>query len=648
MAATLTDPLLRGNDGAALEKRGDAATYGMLLSRLGWPRALALLSLACASCTPVTSPASGPACGTVMFSREIEISGSEAVDLVLVIDNTPGMERAQQTLMNTLPGVLRALLSGDHDGDGVAENASVRSIHLGVITTDMGTGMNAAGSFAGCQRPSGDDGRIGHVGGDIEVPAFVSFAWDGDLGAVDEAARHVVDVGTDGCVFRQPLEALLKAVTAREPPVSYYDQPNPTFRDATTGEWNAPGHAADAHAGFFRRGAALSVVVMTRGDDCSARDERIFMDTPKSNALWGRDAQLRCTRAQSTLRAIERYTEGLGLRRNSPFSFGMIVGIPEAWETPGDRFPRFDLSDPLLEAVETGDPANPIQDICTPAVGPGADPPRRMLTLFNELSNFASTSIASICSDDYTPAFESAFHPSVIYYGDGSSCLPRAVPRNARGLIDCEITETMAPLRLTDEGIVTHCADVEGRTLIDIVTVNGEPRERCRVVQLTAEEARVVGAAGWWYRDVVSDPDYIRSTCGYSPQTIGFTPRGRPVAGTLVQLECTQRVTGFGFGQACLLGSTPDIGCAAGMVCDPDEDVCNARPVFDAPLECDLIDRVCAITCTTDADCTAGNLDGYVCDLRTNEEVASEEVNASLTPEQRSRVRGVCVNPNCE
>lgn len=582
-----------------------------------------------------------------MLSREFEVSGSEAVDLVLVIDNTPGMERAQQTLMNTLPGVLRALISGDHDGDGVAETASVRSIHLGVITTDMGTGVNAARSFAGCQRPAGDDGRIGLVGGVMRAPSFVAFASDGDLTVVNDAAR-VVDVGTGGCMFRQPLEAVLKAITPTEPVRSYYDLPNPTFRDPVTGALDAPGHASEANAAFFRRGATLSVVVMTNGDDCSARDERIFMDTPEADALWGEDPALRCTSAASTLRAVDRYTEGLGLRRDGAFSFGLIVGIPEAWETDLRRFPRFNLSDPLLDAVETGDPSNPIRDSCTPSVGPGADPPRRMLTLFNELSNFASTSIASICADDYTRAFESAFHPSVISHGDGGYCLPRALPRNAQGLIDCEITETLPPESAAADGFVTHCADVEGRTLIDIVTVNGMSRERCSAAQLTAEEARVVGAAGWWYVDAVSDPEYIRSTCGFAPQTIGFTQRGRPVAGTVVRFECTQRVTGFGFGQACLSVSTPDIGCAAGMVCDPDEDVCNARPVFGAPLECDVIDRICAVTCTTDADCTAGNLDGYVCDLRTNGEVASEEVNAGLTEAQREAVRGVCVNPNCE
>lgn len=645
MAATLTDTLLRGNDGAALEKRGDAATYGMLLSRAALPHALGLLSLLVStSCAPVSPAGAGPACGTVRYAREIEVSGSEAVDLLLVIDNTPGMERAQQTLMSTLTGVLRGMLSGDQDGDGIAEFASVRSIHLGVITTGFGTGIHAASSFAGCQQAEGDDGVIGVVGGRSRMPSFVSLTSDGDLADVDEAVRRVVDVGTQGCAFRQPLEAALKAITPTEAGPNDERVP-PTFRDATTDEWDAPGHASDVHADFFRPGARLSVIVMTQGDDCSARDERIFTDSPEASAQWGGDPRLRCTRAQSTLRGIGRYTEGLG-RRGGPFSMGIIVGIPAAWETPGDRFPRFDLSDPLLEAVETGDPANPIQDICTPSAGPGADPPVRMLALFNDLSRFVPTSIASICSDDYASAL-SMFRYGFAPYSSSGICLPRAIPRNAHGLIDCELTETLPAASMADESFVTHCEDIEARALIDTVTINGIARERCSVRQLTAEEARVVGASGWFYRDVISDRN-IRSSCALTPQTFGYTPRGVPVAGSIVHFECTQRVTGFGFGQACLSGSTPDIGCAAGMVCDPDEDVCNARPVFDAPLECDVIDRVCAITCTTDADCTAGNLDGYVCDLRTNEEVASEEVNASLSAEQRARVRGVCVNPNCE
>jgi len=202
---------------------------------------------------------------------------------------------------------------------------------------------------------------------------------------------------------------------------------------------------------------------------------------------------------------------------------------------------------------------------------------------------------------------------------------------------------------LAEEGFVTHCADVEGREFIDIVTVNGEPRERCSVVQLTTEQARITGAVGWYYRDVVSDPEYLNSVCGITRQTIGFTRRGLPVAGTIVRFECTQTVASFAFGSACLAEDTSVRPCFHGMTCNPASDVCDARRLEDMPpIQCDVIDRICAISCATDADCTAANLDGYLCDVRTNAEAASAEALAGLTEAQRRSIRGVCVNPNCE
>ena len=389
------------------------------------------------ACTP-PEPSVGPACGNSTFTREIEVGWPDAVDLVLVVDNTEGMERAQQTLIETLPGVLHQLLSGDRDGDGIAEAPSVRSIHLGVITTDMGTGVDHLNSFDGCRTPSGDDGLIGASIRASVAPSFLSFSPSDVRAELRAETARAIDVTTRGCIFRQPLEAALKAITPADARDLYWDDPISRFRDPTTGGRDAPGHASTGHAGFFRRDAILSVILMTNGDDCSTRDESIYMDTPEMNARWGSDPRLRCTRGVSTMHPIDRYARGVGGARYfsdwpPPAILGAIVGIPEAWASTAASVPRHDdLSDERMQIVETGDIANPLRDACVSQDGAThADPPRRILELNQALPR--PMSLASICSDDFTPAFRDLLDITWGYVGTG--CLPRALPRDAHGLV---------------------------------------------------------------------------------------------------------------------------------------------------------------------------------------------------------------------
>jgi hypothetical protein len=58
------------------------------------------------------------------------------------------------------------------------------------------------------------------------------------------------------------------------------------------------------------------------------------------------------------------------------------------------------------------------------------------------------------------------------------------------------------------------------------------------------------------------------------------------------------------------------------------------------------VDRLCAVPCENDSDCTTAGLLGYVCDRRLNSVAAGEgidDVPESLRGEQRD----FCVNPTC-
>ena len=445
------------------------------------------------------------------------------------------------------------------------------------------------------------------------------------------------------------MEAALKAITSADESDRYfelYGEDIARFRDPRTGARTAPGHANTAHAGFFRRNAALGIVVMTNGDDCSAGDERIFVDTPENNAEWGSDPRLRCTRAADTLLALERYINGFTRVPTQAFGIGFIVGLPEGWS---DTHRMIDLENPLLQVVETGSVANPIRDVCVSRDGAySADPPRRILSLHNTFSQRTATSIASICDDDFGAAFGAILQPASTGGGDGGGwCFPHSPGRDSRGLANCEVTETLPPESSATLGFVTRCDEVPGRTFLSRVTVHGQARERCRVAQLTYEQAEEVGIAGWVFEDDPTTSPRLQSNCPQAPQSLRFTWRGIPANGSTVRIEYAIPARSRFVGMNCTERSGAT--CSHGMNCDPLQDACNThRSAYSPPLQCDAIERLCAVTCASDADCDAALLDGHVCDLRTYEEAATGDAYEGLTEAQRSAVRGVCVNPNCE
>ena len=86
--------------------------------------------------------------------------GPSEVDLLLVIDNTEGMEGPQNQLVAELPTLVHLLTSSDRDGDGVRELPRANSLHLGVITSDMGSGQQLG--VPTCAPGLGDDGFLRH------------------------------------------------------------------------------------------------------------------------------------------------------------------------------------------------------------------------------------------------------------------------------------------------------------------------------------------------------------------------------------------------------------------------------------------------------------------------------------------------------
>ena len=194
-------------------------------------------------------------------------SPTPALDLLLVIDDSPGLVEAQFALVQALPGVLDAL---------EAETGGALDLHLGVVTTDLGT-LDATGAIGatlgqpgngGCAG-SGDDGALQVFGAPITGAFLVDAPADGgrrrnytgDRATVIQ--QMVTGAGAGGCGFEQPLAAMRRALVH------------------------------PANAGFRRPGAHLAVVLLADEDDCSLLDHGL-VDAARTEL--GPLQSFRCTR----------------------------------------------------------------------------------------------------------------------------------------------------------------------------------------------------------------------------------------------------------------------------------------------------------------------------------------------------------------
>ncbi|MBS1120868.1 MAG: hypothetical protein H6Q90_3096 [Deltaproteobacteria bacterium] len=190
------------------------------------------------------------------------------LDLLFVIDNSAAMDPKQQSFATDFPKFLEQLRAGEDE---------LPNLHLGVVSTDMGTSGSGPANPAppigsigngGCAN-FGDDGKL-LVGMSPVTGTFLSDTrqpdgtrltnYTGDLATV---FGQMVRLGSRGCGFEQSLAAMRAAL-----------QPA-------------------ANPGFLRPTALLGVVFLTDEDDCSVKDPAIL---GPADMLFGPLASFRCTR----------------------------------------------------------------------------------------------------------------------------------------------------------------------------------------------------------------------------------------------------------------------------------------------------------------------------------------------------------------
>jgi hypothetical protein len=198
--------------------------------------------------------------------KDVPIRRPKQYDLLFVIDNSPAMSAHRANLVSNFKNFVNVL---DTIEGGLPD------MHIGVITTDLGTrgardDASQIGRPVGACVGDGDGGALRHtaaVQGSFIIDAQRS---PSDLsrvhnyaGTLAEAFTELADVGTTGCEFPQPLEAMKQALV--EHPLN---------------------------AGFLRDAAYLVIVFITAQDDCTFEHSTFLAADPHLGPL----DPFRCTR----------------------------------------------------------------------------------------------------------------------------------------------------------------------------------------------------------------------------------------------------------------------------------------------------------------------------------------------------------------
>jgi len=530
--------------------------------------------------------------------RRVNVLNVDEVDLLFMIDNSGSMAEEQTSLAEQFPRLVTVLASGDIDGDGTQDFPPVRSLRVGVISSDMGTGGFMVPT---CLEPSfGDDGVL-RTQGNTAVPGcmatyprFLPFMPPEDPTPFAQEFTCVASMGTGGCGFEQQLEAVLKALTPSTAPIAF--------------NMGTSGHGDGANMNFARVDpeSLLAIILVTDEEDCSAADPELFNP---ATSLYPGDLNLRCFEYPNAVHPVERYVDGLLALRVDPdlLIFAAITGVPpDLVADPGRIDYDAILNDDRMR--EMVDPMNPTR--LTPSCNvPGrglAFPPRRIVRVAQMIEQRASNGLVqSICQSDFTPALNAILEKLADVLG--GACLPRELNPDADGRVACDVVEV-----LPAAGEHATCAGLAslGRELVRTeVDEAGRTHEVCRVVQTPATGGVAPAGPGWFYDNFSGD---VMTRCAATPQRISYTAGAEPKTGTEVRLECLQPVQNTEGGLAIV-----DISSA----CTPGTDTTcpgtESRCARD--LTCDTELRTWQKLCTTDADCEADGLMGYRCATARND-----------------------------
>ncbi len=254
------------------------------------PRTLASLAafvLSLAACADRVEPCVPATPSREVFYLHPPIQPLESVDILFTIDNSGSMAQNQLHVTNALGPFLDGLVNPPLDpATNRPRYRSIRSLHVGVISTDLGT---PGAVVPGCANSDGgDDGLLNPTRNGLatrthqpwetappgvrparcttdanQYPIFLRFDAM-QINPNDPMQTYVRNfrddfvcnayLSTGGCGIEQPLEAMYRALITHD-------------ARATPGNMSP-------NAGFLRDSALLALVVVTDEEDGSVRDAR--------------------------------------------------------------------------------------------------------------------------------------------------------------------------------------------------------------------------------------------------------------------------------------------------------------------------------------------------------------------------------------
>jgi hypothetical protein len=251
--------------------------------------ALSLLAVACRSGTGTTTvPPDG---GAHQSQYTLDLNPRRELDLLFVVENTPGMAAKQRELARVLPLLFEELGKGP---------GGLPDLHVGVVTSDLGAGAELDN---GCRKEGDKAELVIRDCAAVSGPErFLTSARAGTMnnfqGELAAAAGCLVQVGESGCAFPSPLKATSLALVESDTP---------------------------ANRGFLRASAALAVVFAADRDDCSAPDGGAF----HASAAPGQSPALRCALAGHQCNGVAPAGEGFEapLASCAPTAEGMLLAV---------------------------------------------------------------------------------------------------------------------------------------------------------------------------------------------------------------------------------------------------------------------------------------------------------------------------------
>jgi hypothetical protein len=346
------------------------------------------------------------------------------LDVLFVVDNSPSMTEKQASLAASFPRMLDPLATLD---------SGVPNLHIGVVTSDMGTTGSADPSHPapsismgpGACAGFGDDGAL-HTAAAVTGSFIVDVAQpDGSrmvnyTGTLGDAFAQLASVGDVGCGFEQHLRSMQRGLT------------NP------------------ANAGFVRDGANLAVVILADEDDCSVLSPAFFGDAPELGPLQSYRCftqGVRCdpddpntigARANCVPRADSAYVEDIAPLADALVALKkdprrvMVAGIV------GDPSPvAVDLEPP----PGGGTPVPTLGPSCVFATMQHADPAVRLAAFMDRFPG--RSQLTSICDPDLSGALSQIGDTAKKLVGDPCLAPAQLVDRSPDPGLQpaCEVTD---------------------------------------------------------------------------------------------------------------------------------------------------------------------------------------------------------------